>query len=790
MSVSLPKQILPESEKTDKWGVSTIDHYIEASSLQYSINEEVISINKGIDGYIDKATYNYVLNPYNSNSSQYRNLPAKMRSLNIVEPVINAMVGEHTSIYGRSTVISTNEDSQNKLKVHLNEVTKNYLKQEAINTLNELGIDTKVATKDMPPLGEVLNREESTWDDERAIIGQNALDYITYDKKTINKFQKNRELYYRVGMCFSYKTAYKNDVLFESVPPEQCWWSGDDDIELIEDANVFVRRRDISFNRIIDLFRDTLNDEDIKTIEERYRRFGINNNHANAYTDDTLTNGINSGREYSFDEFESLYHVVWKGVKYVYILKHRNGFNGISETVVNADYQLNEEAGDIEIYKDKVNVVYEGYRIGDDIYPKYKGDDGKILPFREHVCQRQQINNTSVCKLPYNGIVTKSYNGDIKSIGKTGLAYQALYNIYSYRLEATMAANKSALMLMPRGLRPKGWSMDKWLYYVDATKIAWYDETHPKLANILQGIKEINLNLGNYIQQMVEYLNYIKAEWWDTVGFNRQRLGDAKASDGKAVTQEALYRSSMITAEMNRKFSDYIESEEIGLLDVSKLAWINGKKATFINGDRRRIFLEINGSDHLESEYGVFVKRTDEELKKVELMNSVLQAYAQNGMPKGIMAEIIDNGNNFNRIKELAYKADKIEHEYQMQLAQEGNKGAEIQAQSEQLRVDKELQNNIDVQLLRNKGIVDKAYIDSQAKLVDSALKGSGDIDDGDADGDGLTNEFEKDLNVRDMNLKERKHDDEMKFKYKKHKDDTRLKEKQINKSNQNKSNT
>ena len=72
---------------------------------------------------------------------------------------------------------------------------------------------------------------------------------------------------------------------------------------------------------------------------------------------------------------------------------------------------------------------------------------------------------------------------------------------------------------------------------------------------------------------------------------------------------------------------------------------------------------EINGIEHMENEYGVFSKKNDEERRKFEELRQHLQAFAQNGMSKGILAEILDE-TNFDRVKELAHKADQIEQEY------------------------------------------------------------------------------------------------------------------------------
>ena len=779
MSAVLPKQKVKDRKKGYDFGKDTIDYFIDQSGLDYDRNDEIRAIHKAIDGQIDEGYYKYVLNPYNSEDKKYRNLPAKLRSLNILEPVFNGMIGEHSTVYGSSQVISTNEDNHNRLKAALNKAGRDYLNQVAINTLNEMGIDTGAENVQLPPYGELLDEKKSTWDDERSIIGQEALDYITQDKRTANTFQLCREDWYKVGRCFTYKEPSFNDIRYEYVPAEELWVSMRPGVTFVEDGDAVVRRTRMSFNSIIDLYRKFLTDEDINTLEDRFRHLS-GDPAAHAYTDHTLTTAYSTDNYYTLDDLESVWHICWKGLEEIAILTYVNDIGITEEMEVHPDYELNPEAGDIKIDYEYKNVVYDGVRIGDDIYTQYKDRFGRLVPFRKFPAQREMLNNSSKCKLPYNGLIQKTRTGKVKSLGKTGIPYQVLYNVTNYKLEATMSANKDKLMLMPKGLIPAGWKMDKWLYHVDATKIAWYDETHPKLHAILQGIKDIDLSLGKYVSEMIAYLNHVKNEWWDTVGFNRQRLGGAMASDGKAVTQEAIFRSSMITAELNRQFSQFMESDQNGLLDISKIAWIDGKKGSYITSDRRRVFFEINGAEHLETDHAVFVKETDQEKRKFELLQQTLQAMAQNNLPKQILAEIIDE-TNFARVKELAAKADKIEQEFQLRMQREKIEADQQKTQIEAENNQADRQTDIEVAEIGAASRIQVAEINAAAKMVDNALSGTYD-----ADNDGIVDEADNNLNERKQRLDEKKHADDVSLR----KEELGIKRQEVNiKRNQSKSN-
>ena len=364
-----------------------------------------------------------------------------------------------------------------------------------------------------------------------------------------------------------------------------------------------------------------------------------------------------------------------------------------------------------------------------------------------------------------------------------------LYNIYHYRFELTMARNKDKVMMMPMGLLPKEFGKDpitKFLYYMESTSVGFFDETKPNAGAVLSALKAIDMSLGKYAEEMIGLMRAIKEEWWDTLGLNRQRYGDVSASSGKGVTEQAVFRSAIITEEIFRRFDKFTEKDYQGLLDLSKAAWIEGKKGMYINSDGRRAFLDINGIDHLESDYAVFVKDNTKEADKLEAIRQLVHPYAQKGTVKPhMLAEIID-GDNFSKVKSLLSKADKIEADI-IENSQEKERKNKLDVQhlkNENDAANRELEifkTNMDYQ----KG-VDVAMIQSDTALISKEL-------DVESNGEGITpvdqvNAADR-LNERRLSLDEQKMHTDTALKHqelalKKHDIDTKLK---IAKTNKNK---
>ena len=90
-------------------------------------------------------------------------------------------------------------------------------------------------------------------------------------------------------------------------------------------------------------------------------------------------------------------------------------------------------------------------------------------------------------------------------------------------------------------------------------------------------------------------------------GINPQRQGQVGAYEGKGTTERAVIQSSHITEDYFFKFGQFEQVFFQSLLDYSKAAWLDGKKLHYHSDGNKAEFYEIDGIQHLESEYNVFV---------------------------------------------------------------------------------------------------------------------------------------------------------------------------------------
>ena len=113
--------------------------------------------------------------------------------------------------------------------------------------------------------------------------------------------------------------------------------------------------------------------------------------------------------------------------------------------------------------------------------------------------------------------------------------YNYLYDVAHDRLNKLLAKNWGKIAQIDLAKIPKGWDMDKWLYYAKTNSIAVIDSFKEgnigaatgKLAGALNNASSgvIDLELGNSIQFYINLLEFIKMEMSEVVGITKQREG-------------------------------------------------------------------------------------------------------------------------------------------------------------------------------------------------------------------------------------------------------------------------
>lgn len=736
-SYNFPQQRVSGSEKQKaEWYANCIDYIIDAglAANDRSEDETMLSIQRGM---IPDDFYKKTLNPYNSANEKYTRFPATMRNLDIMNDIIRRYVSEyfkgiHEFIVGANNPeIVLNKEAKLKEKVLqlAEQAFQQKFEQEyqaAVQQAQANGQDPRqINPQDvMPDIEQFIAQFNEQYIDEESKQAQEVLNYIRSMTEDNIIYLGCFFDYVTLGECFSYTEIKGNKLIKERVPVLEAYPVPNSNF-FVEDHDMFARRMWMSYQQIVDTFDESLTNKDRKFLETYYAKDNSTGSVTMLPYSQMFETYPDVCGKFSKEERElfkkdpvrvsevnnnlyEVWHVVWRGEAKRGILTYINEIGLQTTRIVEEDYELNKEAGDISIEWEYEPQVYEGYRIGHrytSIYPI----KARPIPFNRDG------------KLPYNGIMEiLPFMGKF-SIIKLITPYQIMRNIFAYHREMVIAKNKLLILMLPESLIASD-TEDK-LYKMAADGILLVDDEDDASGIKMQQVRMLNASMGDYITQITNLMEATKQEAREMVDMNMQRYGDIAQSAGAATTQEAITRSSMGMVVLVQMFDEFRKHDYNRDIDYAKLAYIDGLDTTYwdILGNKKFLSLDVNS--FVNSDCSTTVRNDAKEQDKVQQLRQWAFSAAQNGDLDMAIAAI--SGDNVSQIKATVQKFMDIkrQHEKDMQQAEQMLKQADIEAKlqeiaakGEQDRLTEQLKYQYELQL---------KYIDVDMSMLSSPVEGS-----------------------------------------------------------------
>ena len=688
----IPRQKLPISKKTKKWRESCVEAYIDLSDSgigPHTRKEDLRMLYDYYNGVIDEADYNYVLKPYGKSR---KNFPSSMRNYPIIKPIIDLLLGEKSKRPLNYTVTVQNADAINQKKEAKKELIFKNLQQHFMQAVQNMGVDVGANPDEEIQLPQhIAEMFESSYTDARAILGQQAMNYIMQEQEVYDKVQKAWFHYLVSGEVYTHRGVRNGEPFYEVLNPVDVDYDLDPDLEFVEDGDWAIVRKYVHASSVVDAYYESLTEQQILELEEpRHQENDISFLYANNANKDE-----NSYR----NRLLEVINVYWKSRKRIGFLYFVNPETGVlEEQEVQEGFrmpaELKEQGAKLEWFW--VNEVWEGTRIDGRFYIN-------INPIPN---QRLSLDNPSKCKLPINGRRYSNTNTSNISLVKLGIPYQLNYNIYKYRLELAIARSKDIIAQFDINMIPKKWDMDKFMYYVEGTGIAWVDYNKEGIQLNPQHQSVLDMSIKT-IQQYITLLESILLEWEKISGVSRQRQGEIGAYEGKASSQQAILQSSHITEDLFRKFERMEQRDFQALLDYSKEAWLTGKKSQYVMPDGTTDFLDIDSMQHMETNYGIFVSDAGKDQEKLTNIRGLTQAMMQNGAKPSVIAEMLDS-DSFSQIKKNLASAERAQEQLeqaqqqaQQEMQQQQLEAQQLEKEQENIEREKDRQKDIEIALIK-----------------------------------------------------------------------------------------
>lgn len=704
--INFPRQQLPFKQKTRKWRKLNVDWGDSKTFFNYSpVRKSVIHKKIAYDlinGKLHMEDIQAVINPENIRVGY---IPDRVQHFPIINSKLNVLRGEESKRVFDYRVIITNPNAVSAIE----ENKKNALMSSLQQLIADTAMSEEQYNQELQKLDEYYNYH---WQDLRELRANYLLNH--YYKEYNMPFLFNSG--FMDGMIAG-EEIYKCDIVggepvIERVNPLKIRVFKSGYSNRIEDADIIIIEDYWSPGKVIDTFYDVLTAKDMEYIEnlpdnigQAYsdsmdnidERLGFVNNHM--VSDEMTTDGfyfdplnlfsdsvVNSLLPYDLAGNLRVLQVFWKSRRKIKKVKSYDPQTG--EEVFNfypETYICNKDLGEEEqIFW--INEAWEGTKIGDSIY----------VNMRPRVVQYNSLSNPSRCHF---GIVGSVYNLNESrpfSLVDMMKEYSYLYDVIHDRLNKMMARNWGKIIQLDLAKVPKGWDIDKWLYYAKINGLAVSDSFKEgnigaatgKLAGALNNAQSgvIDADWGNNIQQYINLLTFIKMEMSEVAGISPQREGQISNRETVGGVERATLQSSHITEWLFTIHEDVKRRALTCFLETAKAAMKGrSKKFEYILPDNSRQMIEIDGDEFAECDYGLVVDNSEGLQKLQSQLETLAQAALQNQTLSFSTIMKIYSSTSLAE-KQRIIEQDEIRIREQAQQAQQ----QELQLQQQQIQASQE----------------------------------------------------------------------------------------------------
>lgn len=707
---SFPAQKLPMSKKTQAWKEACVDYVVGAGDSGFGGNGR--SRSDEMQTYYDlyNSIYNekdlkYVTNPFKQDDG----FPAMAQDYNIIKPYVDQLLGEETKRPFNFHPQRTSDIAASELQEKAKEMLMDYIQATIASKLSPeqaARYEQALATGEIQTPEAIAKYLQKDYKDIAETEAYHALQFLKRRLNLTHEFYKGWKDALIGGEEIYYIGVINGDPYVERVNPMYFDYEHSLDLEFIDDAAWCRRKMIMSATEIYDRFYDKMSERQLNELLELIdQRPGAGNNPEIRKTsidyESIKLHKINSFTDNPFDiDHIVVYHCCWKSFKKIGFVTLLNPETGeVEEFQVDEDYKVTGTEQSVEW--DWIIEVWEGYRIGDDMY----------IGIQPIEYQHISADNPNSQKLPYTGVVYNNTNSKPRSLVSMMKPLQYMYIVVWYRLELALSRDKGKVAVMDITQIPKSMNIDvnKWMHYLSALGVAFinpYDEGwdipgreggKPSQFNQLSSW---DLTMSNVIAEYIQLMQKIEDMVAKLTGITPQRQGQIAPSELVGNTNTAVSMSYHITEPWFWNHNQVKRRVLTMLLNTSKAAWKDSKRyLNYILDDATRAFVQLSDNFFYE-DMDIFVDDSTKNQQYIDQLKQLLQPAMQNGASLLDIAEIItlDNMSMIkNRLEEIEQKRmeqmqqqQQAEQQAQQQMAEQQNQLKEEELMLKEAEMDLE----------------------------------------------------------------------------------------------------
>jgi len=711
---SMPIQKLPLSKKGDKWKKANLDYWIGKANIS-SEDEEKMKIQYDLyNSKFNEKDIEYVTDPYQVDEG----FPASPQNFNIVKPKIDLLIGEESKRPDDIKVIQTNREGASKAENSM----KNLLFQSVMSKIMEEGQADPSQQMTPEQIQEYIDYEFS---DIAETTAYHTIRYLKNKLNIDNELLKGFKDALIAAKEVHYNGIINGEPICERTNPIGFYHDKSPDLDSIEDGDWAVRHMKMSPGGIYDRFYDLLKEKNYldrllalaggdpiesKPSDVNYNRIIYKEN---------IDHNIKDSDDASI-EYIDVYHVVWKSFKKIGFLSYIDPDTGEEiEDTVDETYKLDEgdKAQGAEITWEWVTEIWEGYKIGDDIYVGIEP-----IPNQEFSIDEPDAN-----KLPYIGTIYNDDNSEATSLVDLIKPLQYMYIIIWYRLELTLARDKGRIFTVDITQIPKSQGIDvqKWLHYLTSMGVNFvnpYEEGwdipgreggNPASFN---QFSSQDLTMSNVIAEYIQLLEKIEMMAGELSGISKQRQGSISQHELVGNVERSVVQSSHVTEPIFWKHNQVKKKVYTALLESAKIAWADSddKKLHYVLDDMSRSFIDIT-DDFTFSDFDIFVSDSSDESRKIQMLHQLSETALGQGASLYEISEALSS-NNVTDIKKKLKKIEQQKQKQQQQMAEQEQQAKLKEKQMETQQKQDELEFKREDSIRQSNTDIEVALINSESK--------------------------------------------------------------------------
>lgn len=758
--INLPPEQLSYKKKTKAWRKMHLDWADSKTFFNYSpVRKSVMhkKINYDLlNGKLHMEDLEQVLNP-EALKSEYT--PDRIIHYPIMNAKLRVLNGEESRRPFEYQVVVTNpnaiseiqEEKKKQIVESLKEFVKQFAQQQPQNEVQQQQQD-QVQNEYLDKMNEYFTY---SYKDMREVRANCLLNHYSKEYNFKNLFNIGFMDAMANGEEIYHCDIVGGEPIIERVNPLllQVLMSGYSN--RIEDADVLIYEDYLSPGKIIEMYYDCLSEKDMKYINElpNMIKNGPSDKMDNIDERYGFVNNAMIGEEFSnnngmyFDPFNlfseapqysllpydlngniRVLRMYWKSRRKIKRVKTYDPQSGEEDYhFYTEDYICDESKGEEEeIFW--VNEAWEGTKIGAEIY----------VNMRPRPIQYNRLSNPSRCHFGYVGSVYNLNDSRPYSMVDMMKPYNYLYDIIHDRLNKMMARNWGKIVQLDLAKVPKGWDIEKWIYYakanglavVDSFKEGNYGSATGKLAgglnNNTSGV--IDADFGNNIQQYINLLEYIKGEMSEVVGITKQREGQTFASETAHGVERATIQSNHITEWLFVQHDDVKRRTLECFLETAKIAMRGrSKKFQYLVSDGSIKMMDIDGDEFSECDYGIVVDNSEGTLQLSQRIDDMAQAALQGKLITFSALMKLYSSASLSEKRRMIENSENqaMQQQQQQQQSQQQSQEKMQQMQMQQKQAEMQLQDKLNAR--DNQTRIETARIQSLSNLQLNADRIQGD---------------------------------------------------------------